>query len=351
MSDIMIPRNMGQVPAVFANRALPTDLAAGIVGGFGVVSIRGKAWRIKYRGEEQTLMRPDGDGAVSFIDAVIIRAAPHLSKIFYKRGYIEGAQDRPDCWSADSIMPDPSVVDKQSPTCGTCPQNTWGSRVTPAGKPSRACADSKRIAVVPLHDIPNEAYGGPMLLRIPPASLADVANYAQKMNALGYPYYAVGTRIQFDVESEYPRLIFSALRALTDAEAALIAELQDDPRIGRILAETGEFVPDHVAPAAEAKPVAAAPNQAPAPIKPEPPKPTPKPEPVAAPAAQAKPEVKKASGFIVHNGGASSEVDPGEVPAPLKRPQPKPKPKKDDPVAEDAPIAEFDAKLDDLLAT
>jgi len=227
-NEMVIPKNFGQVPAVFANKPIPNDLAAGIMGGFGVVSIRGKAWHIKYRGEEQTLMRPDGDGAVSFIDAVIVRAAPHLSKIFYKNGYVEGSTDRPDCWSADSIRPDPTVPDMQSPTCGTCPQNVWGSKITPAGKPSRACADSKRLAVVPLHDIDNEAYGGPMLLRIPPASLADVANYAQKIGALGYPYYAVATRIQFDVQSEYPRLILSASRVLSDEEAEKIAALQEN---------------------------------------------------------------------------------------------------------------------------
>jgi len=342
MSDIVIHKNFGQVPAVFANKPIPNDLAAGIVGGFGVVSIRGKAWHIKYRGEEQTLMRADGDGATSFIDAVIVRAAPNLSKIFYAKGYVEGSTDKPDCWSANGITPDASVINKQSPTCPTCPQNVWGSKVTPAGKPSKACADSKRLAIVPLTDIDNEIYGGPMLLRIPPASLADVANYAGKMSALGFPYYAIGTRIQFDVTSEYPKLVFSALRALTDEEAAKVAALQNDPRMGRILSEGSDLT--------ELPPLEAA---APAP-KPAAPAPAPKPAPVTTAAA------KPVSGFGATAAPAPAQAlnggEVGEIPENLKRPaapvkaKPKMKPVVEEAVPEDAPVADFDATLDRLLS-
>jgi hypothetical protein len=346
MNDIVIHKNFGQVPAVFANRPVPTDLAAGIVGGFGVVSIRGKAWHIKYRGEEQTLMRSDGDGAVSFIDTVIIRAAPHLSKIFYLKGYVEGSTDRPDCWSANGVTPDPTAPMRQAPTCAVCPQNVWGSKVTPAGKPSRACADSKRIAVVPLHDLANEAYGGPMLLRIPPASLADVANYAQKMGSMGYPYYAVGTRIAFDVQSEYPKLMFSAIRALTDEEASIVAELQDDPRIGRILSETGEVA----APVEENTLAAAvtAPAPAPAAVK------APKPSPAVSAPAQKPVAAKPASGFAATAKPAPAQAaftvaeDAGDIPEALKR-KPAAK-KKAEPVPETAPITGFDEMLDGLLS-
>ena len=99
-------------------------------------------------------------------------------------------------------------------TCAGCPQNAWGSRITPAGKKAKACADSKRVAVSPLGDIRNEAFGGPMMLRVPAASLVDFANYGDGMDARGYQYYAVGTKMSFDSAEVYPKLVFEPIRPL-----------------------------------------------------------------------------------------------------------------------------------------
>lgn len=246
--NAMVPTNFGKLSPRFAGQKVENELAAGVASGFGIISYRGKVWRIKHRGEERDVMRADGDGPAHSIEVVVVRSSTNISKIFYKDGYKEGATESPDCFSTNGLTPDAASKAKQANTCAGCPQNAWGSRITPAGKPGKACSDSKRATVVPLADLANEAYGGPMLLRIPAASLQDAATYATTLAQLGYPLEAVATRIAFDTKEAYPKFVFSAIRPLTDAEADQVLTLRNDPRVARILAESGE----DVAPAAPA---------------------------------------------------------------------------------------------------
>jgi hypothetical protein len=204
--------------------------------------------------------------------------------------------------------------------------NAWGSRITPAGKPGKACSDSKRTVVVPLGDMENEVFGGPMLLRIPAASLQDLAQYGQRMNALGYPYYTIGTRISFDVKEAFPKFVFKEIRALSDAEADRILELREDPRVARILSET-EVVSEQMAPPAPA-------FEQPAPAPAFAPK-------VAAPKPAPVPDHDPDTGEVKD---AAPKRDYKKKPAPVAAP----------PVEEEAPTAtsfddELDAQLDGLL--
>ena len=242
----------GQISRVFGNGPITDDLSAGVQASFGVIGYKGKVWSIKHRGEEVQLLRQDGDGARNSIEVVILAAAKNLAKIFYASGYTEGANAAPDCFSTDGIVPSPSAASKQSPTCGSCPHNVWGSSISAvSGKPTKRCADNKRMAVVPLADISNEIYGGPMLIRVPAASLQEMAQYGQKMQQLGYPSYSIGTRISFDTEVSYPRFVFQAIRPLTDDEAVKVLELKNSSAVARILAEASELTSAPVVNASE----------------------------------------------------------------------------------------------------
>jgi hypothetical protein len=243
MNQLTLPKSLGALPSVFANQPMTNDdLSAGIQGGFGIISVRGKTWRVKFQGEERVMMRDDGDGPRSSIEVVVIKSASVISKVFYEKGYDGESSAPPDCWSTNGQTPDPAASKKQSNTCAGCKQNAFGAKISDAGKALKACGDSKRLAVVPLLDIPNELFGGPMLLRVPAASLKEILGYAQKLSQAGYPYYAVATRISFDVEAEFPRLIFGAMRVLNEDEARMVAELRGDPRVNRILNEAVEVV-------------------------------------------------------------------------------------------------------------
>jgi hypothetical protein len=273
MTTAMIKANP-QLPAAIAKlAALATretfqELSGGVTSGFPILSYKGKVWRIRKSGEEE--MHVDADGnALPTIDVVLVQANPMPSKIFYAKQYEEGANDQPDCFSNDGVRPDASVKDPVNDLCASCPNNVWGSRITPAGKKSRACSDARRMAVVFANDL-YEAGDDCMklLLRVPPASLNPLKDYAEKVLApKGIPFFGIVTRIGFDVNAAHPQFTFKPARFLNDEEAEAIVRLRGSADIQRILAEASEFPAAAAADAegAEQAGSAAAPAPAPAP--------------------------------------------------------------------------------------
>jgi hypothetical protein len=238
----------GNMPAVMAKalkgnvKEAVEDLSGGIVSGFPLISFRGKTWRVRKGGEESNYVDADGD-AVQSIEVVILRANPRPSKLYYDKAYVEGDATPPKCWSADGIKPDKGVPEPQSKTCQSCPHNEWGSKITPQGTKTRACSDSRRLAVAFLHEIEEKGEDAhKLLLRVPAASLNPLKDYAEKVLApKGALYFAVVTKIGFDVNAQFPKLTFKALRFLTDEEAEIVVKLREDEEVHRILAESIEL--------------------------------------------------------------------------------------------------------------
>lgn len=240
--ELTLPASFGTPPKAFAGQKGANDeLGAGVASSYGIVGYKGKVWSIKFGGNETKLMREDGDGARGSIEVVIVKAAAPISKIFYEGGYVDGSNTPPDCWSSNGVTPDAGASNKQNATCAACPRNAWGSRITESGKQGKACSDSRRIAVVPLNDMDNEMFGGPMLLRVPAASLKDLKAYGELLNSYQFPYYAAATRISFDPNEAFPKFVFSAMRPLNEAEAAAIMELREDRRVANILSEAQDL--------------------------------------------------------------------------------------------------------------
>ncbi len=223
-----------ELQEAFNTEELAGDLYDGVSGGFAVVSFRGSKWRIKHGGEENPILN-ENEEPVASLECVLVKASKNVSKIFYAEQYEEGDDSAPDCWSIDGIKPDSASPDIQSQTCAACPNNVWGSKISPAGKKTKLCSDNRRVAVVPLGDIANEALNGPMLLRVPAASLADLATYGKGMATKGFPYNAIGTRIGFDLNASYPKLTFKPIRKLTDEELAEVAGHFSGETLGNIL--------------------------------------------------------------------------------------------------------------------
>src|SRR6478736_243413 len=155
--NALIPANglPAELQAYITQHGLEDELGGGITGGFAVISYKGKTWKTKYRGDERLITRNDvvGDGSkdpAASIEVVIIKASPHISKIYYEKGFTEGDMAPPDCWSVNGLAPDPAASKKQSPSCASCPKNVFGSKISDNGSKGKACADSKRLAVVPL---------------------------------------------------------------------------------------------------------------------------------------------------------------------------------------------------------
>ena len=266
--NAIVPQSFGALSTRFQGQAVENDLSAGVTSGYGMVGYKGKVWSIRYRGEDRALMRDDGDGPRSSIEVVILKSPTHLSKVFYENGYEEGSVAPPDCLSSNGVTPDATATKKQAETCALCPRNVFGTGRNGKGK---ACSDAKRLAIAPLNDIENEAFGGPMLLRVPAASLQDLAKFGDALKQMGYPYYGIGTRISFDPKESFPKFVFGAIRPLSDAEADKVITLRDSAIVGRILAEADQPQANAAAPQAkptlqfEQPPAQPAPAPAPAP--------------------------------------------------------------------------------------
>jgi hypothetical protein len=259
-------------------------------GGFAVLSPKGSKWRIKHKGEENMITDADGDPK-STIDLVIIDAPAHISKTYYAAGYVEGSTDAPDCQSIDGTVPDPASTSPQSASCATCPHAQFGSRITPAGKKGKACSDALRLAVVPAGDILNSNFAGAMLLRVSATAIAGFVQYNDLLKSNGKSFRAVITRVGFDPDASYPKLVFKRGRDLTEDERADVIEMYSrTDALSRILSEPAQPRDDdeeQPAQAAAPAPKAAAQRTVPAPAAPAPkpkavakPKPAPVPEPV-----------------------------------------------------------------------
>lgn len=257
------------VASLFGGMVAVDDLTSGAEAAFPILSVKGRVFRVKHGGDERVLQR-DGQPLFS-LDVVLLKANPQLSKLYYSKAYAEGDDAAPECSSANGITPDTGVPNPQSTTCAACPQNVWGSKITPQGTKTKACADMRRLAVVPERDIACQTWGAPLLLRVPPASLRSLSEYGRTQLG-GKPYTAVVTRISFDLNVAYPKLTFAPIRWLDATEAQAVLAWMNDPIVGRIIGtdadpsapNTRNVIPIHPV----AAPVAPTPAPAPAVVTP-----------------------------------------------------------------------------------
>lgn len=237
MSNI-IPFEGGKLPAFLKNvESTANELAANVGGGgFPVMSIKGKQFALVKSGERKTLMNPnDPDEVATSINVVILKANPNLSKIWYAKGYTEGSDAKPDCFSNDGVAPDPSVEKPQSKKCSTCPKNEWGSKVSEDGKKMKACQDSRRLAVASPDRI-----NDPILLRVPAATLKPLAEYGNELAKRNVPYSAVLTKIGFDREAAAPKLTFKPVGFLSEEQYKEVQATLKEDVVASILGKPGE---------------------------------------------------------------------------------------------------------------
>jgi hypothetical protein len=244
----------GQLPAHLQTRASSTaeGLSGGLAGGYPVISIRGKRFAVSEGGTREIIMRPDDpEEPASSLKVVIVAYNPHLSKVYYSGGYTEGSDEKPTCYSHNGIVPAADAEEKQAKKCAVCPHNEWGSRISENGAKGKACADSRRLAVVPIGELDR-----PMLLRIPAASLRDLANYGKELSRVNCPIEGVVTRLRFDNEAAYPKLHFSAEAFVTEEEMAQINDLLEDQALLDSITGAGDeaVVPAATTSEPEAKP-------------------------------------------------------------------------------------------------
>jgi hypothetical protein len=315
------------------------EFAGGVQSGFPVISYRGGTWRVRQSGEEQVYVDTEGDP----------------SKTYYEGKYKEGDSSKPQCWSANGVTPDADVPNPVNAACASCPMNVWGSRITEQGNKTRACQDVRRCAVTFEHELEAVANGQKavddlpvMLLRIPPASLNPLKDYAVKvLGPKGLPVYVLVTKIGFDTSVAYPKLTFKGERFLSETEFGTVEGLRDSDMVRRILDTSAEHATEGTpasdgdapisASTTNSEAVAPAPSEASNPnteeqhfseAVPETPAPAPvvAPPPPHAPPAAPPPEPVRAAAIEEHAAAtieqpptppATVVAAPSEVPAPV----------------------------------
>jgi hypothetical protein len=239
-------QNAQALAALDPNWDTKSDFSAGIRRGFAVLSIRGKVWRVVHQGESRPVTAPGTNHPAPSIDVVLVAATPGLSKVYYQGAYVEGSDDAPACFSHDGVRPDSSIQGPQASSCALCPHNVWGSKITENGKQTKACADSKRLAILPAgHEslpedakvamLVNEMFGGPMLFRVPAASMSDLAGFDGAMGQMGFKLHAMVTRMSFDIDMAYPKIKFEPVRPLTVGEFQKILEWRESQQVQDML--------------------------------------------------------------------------------------------------------------------
>jgi hypothetical protein len=267
MSTALIPANI-QVPAHLAARVgapsvLGTALTGGLSSGESIprISIKGARFRI-VEGDTETVLDS------TTLDVVIVGANPRLSKTWYAKAWTPDSEPQaPDCFSLDGVSPDPQATAPQNDLCASCPQNAWGSKVTPQGQQIKACSDTKRLAVVAADDPEGPVY----LLSVTPAALKGLNQYQKELSVRGIPPEIVKTKVSFDTDASFPKLKFGFGGFLEADTQQTVDTLFGSAEVKEITGETPRqpvAVPQIAAPAPVApKPAvkAAAPVEEPAP--------------------------------------------------------------------------------------
>jgi hypothetical protein len=205
-------------------------------------------WSIAMKGESTPLFRTDPDGdqvPLATMQVVILDYAHERGRTYYAGAYNADNVKPPVCWSNDGIVPDQSVAEKQHETCAGCPQSIKGSRTTDNGKATAACSQHRMLAIVPAQDLGFT----PLRLKIPITSdwdgqspdlqmqlLFAFSNYLKFLQARGVPHTAsLVTKMKFDPNVTYPKILFSPSRWLTADEAARAKAAADSDIVKNLL--------------------------------------------------------------------------------------------------------------------
>ena len=245
----LIPTNV-EVPAHLAGRVgQPSTLAESLGGGlaksadFPRISIKASRFRIVEGGAETVLND-------TTLEVVIVGANPRLSKAWYAEAWNPDADpSAPDCFTLDGVTPNPESTQPQHPVCASCPQNAWGSRVTPQGTKVKACSDKKRLAVVAASD-PN---GLTYLLEVTAAALKGLNQYQRELTMRGIAPEIVKTAVSFDTSASFPKLQFGFGGFIDEQTQTAVDKLFGSDKVKQITGETSASIAIAAAPAEEAK--------------------------------------------------------------------------------------------------
>lgn len=199
------------------------------------LTYKGKQWAMIIDGDETKFTKVNSDGdvePVSVMRVVILDYAKRRGRAYYEGAYDPTKIGKPACWSVDGFKPHDSVHDKPAETCDKCPWSVKGSKINEQGKQVTACNQHRMIALVPA----NKLDFTPLRMKIAITSDYDgqspdlqaqgwfaFSNYVDTLRSKGLQHTgAIVTKMKFDPNSEWPKVIFSPDRWLNEAEVNII---------------------------------------------------------------------------------------------------------------------------------
>jgi len=199
-------------------------VAGGATSGNVRISIEGRVFRKIVGGKEVSV---NGDSSMNII---IVKMAHDASRTYYSSSYKKGIKLSPACWSNDSKTPDAEVDSPQASTCAECPQSVKGSG---QGGTGTACRLSWRTAVV----LPNDPAGHVHQLVLPATSTFGKEEngrwpfrpYVQMLANNNVSAGKVITKMEFDINSPVPRLLFSPIGAVPEEHRNILLAQSKSP--------------------------------------------------------------------------------------------------------------------------
>ena len=188
------------------------------------ISLRGRVFRLVDGGKE---IAKNTD---PHLDVVIVNGSKSVQKKFYANAYDPDEVGPADCWSSTGERPDADVADPQASHCKECPRAIKGS----ASSNKTQCKFSWNLAVVLKNNIAGDIYQ----LVLPSKSIfgtGDVDHmpflqYAKYVAQSGYNLNMLATRLTFDTDSDYPKLLFSNIEFL-DSDSYDVAIQQGESQL------------------------------------------------------------------------------------------------------------------------
>lgn len=214
------------------------------------LSYEGKQWTISLNGVRQTQTTTNADGdeiPVSIMRVVILEANKRRGRTYYQGEYDPANKGGPVCWSEDGVAPHTSCETPQATTCESCPWSVKGSKVNAQGKSIAACSQHRMIAVVPANrlDMP------PLRMKLAITSDYDPSGAEESQNWYAFNQYqkwmksktishsaAIVTKMKFDPNVAYPKVLFSGDRWLSDAEMDTVDPLVTGDEVKGLLGGT-----------------------------------------------------------------------------------------------------------------
>jgi hypothetical protein len=184
-------------------------VAGGSINSAKRISIEGRVFRKIVGGKEQSV------NTQNEMPIIFVKMAHEASRTFYNSTYKKGVKIAPACWSSNSKTPDADVANPPAASCAECPNSVKGSG---QGGQGTACRLSWRTAVV----LPSDPSGDVYQLVLPATSAFGKEEngrwpfrpYIQMLANNNVSAGRVVTKMEFDINSPVPRLLFSPMSAV-----------------------------------------------------------------------------------------------------------------------------------------